>query len=367
VSDRWDDMTVPSRLQRSSRGRRRRMALGGVALVALIGLAAWLLRPSDAAGPAASGTASATGTATGAPVAPGGLLAMSVTGTDQALVAVVGSTGAQPPAALVLPPGVTVIVPGQGEATLEDVQQLPAPAMQTAVSNAVGVWTQHYLVTDLRGLERAIDGVAPIEVELPDVFTVGNDVFGPGDTPMTGAQAVAFVEAGDADTALRWSLVLEAMLGTSTPISFGGEVESDDAQGAAALLAGATDAVVEVAPVQIVGGSTAIPAQPAFDELVQGLFGVAPPVATVLQNGSGRPGADEAVARLLLPEGFRVVLSQNAETFDHQTTEITATGTEHMADAERARTALGLGVIQVSQVPSGLADVTIVVGKDFDG
>jgi hypothetical protein len=44
---------------------------------------------------------------------------------------------------------------------------------------------------------------------------------------------------------------------------------------------------------------------------------------------------------------------------------VIAGGDEHVADARRARRALGVGELGVTEVPSGLADITIVIGKDF--
>jgi hypothetical protein len=59
------------------------------------------------------------------------------------------------------------------------------------------------------------------------------------------------------------------------------------------------------------------------------------------------------------------VLSQNAATFGLATTDVIANGDENLAAAKAARKALGVGRVGVSQVPSGLGDITIVVGKDF--
>ena len=86
---------------------------------------------------------------------------------------------------------------------------------------------------------------------------------------------------------------------------------------------------------------------------------------TIVQNGSGEPGVGEAVAASIIPAGFRVVLSQNAQSFDVATTNIFANGVDHEADANRAKAALRVGRVRVSQVPSGVGDITIVVGKDF--
>ena len=84
-----------------------------------------------------------------------------------------------------------------------------------------------------------------------------------------------------------------------------------------------------------------------------------------MQNGNGAPGVGEQVARKIIPAGFRVVISQNAQSFDIPSTDIFANGKQNVGDAQRAREALGVGQVLASSVPSGVGDITIVVGKDF--
>ena len=76
---------------------------------------------------------------------------------------------------------------------------------------------------------------------------------------------------------------------------------------------------------------------------------------------------DSEVAAQLIPAGFRIVLSENADTFDYKTTEVIANGTENEAAAESALDAIGVGKITVSQISSGLADVSVTVGQDYHG
>jgi hypothetical protein len=73
------------------------------------------------------------------------------------------------------------------------------------------------------------------------------------------------------------------------------------------------------------------------------------------------------VAAQLIPAGFRIVLSENADTFDYKTTEVVANGTENEAAAAAALDAIGVGKITVSQISSGLADVSVTVGQDYHG
>ena len=82
-------------------------------------------------------------------------------------------------------------------------------------------------------------------------------------------------------------------------------------------------------------------------------------------NGSGVPGAGELVASKLVPGGFRIVASGNAQTFDHAETQIVATTARAETQADRVRGLLGVGTVVLGAGSSGLADITIVVGRDL--
>jgi len=88
-------------------------------------------------------------------------------------------------------------------------------------------------------------------------------------------------------------------------------------------------------------------------------------VPVVVLNGSGLPGVGELVAERLIPEGFRVVVSENAASFDHDVTAIVVADEADRPLAERVRDSLGVGEVQVGGPASGLADVTVVVGRDL--
>jgi hypothetical protein len=89
-------------------------------------------------------------------------------------------------------------------------------------------------------------------------------------------------------------------------------------------------------------------------------------VNVIVLNGSGLPGVGELVAEQIVPDGFRVVVSQNAANFDHDETLVVVGSADDVALGERVRDLLGTGSVNVS-VASGIAPVTIVVGKDFAG
>jgi len=362
-----DGRVEPSRTDRTEASIRRRRMYGliAVGVIVVLGLALTQVGGDDGAAAAPSSPPA------GSVSAPAGsspdLLAFSVTGAPKALLAVVGTSASGTPGALVLPSGMTIVVPGQGETVTEDVQALPGKSMQVGVSNAVGTWTDHYASMDLAQLGRAIDHAAGISANLPDAYPIGGTVLGPGPTHMTGDQVVTFLHAKTDDTDLRWAAVLDGLLQAAPDLTQADFTETDDASASAATLKAASGSETQVPPTQVVGGTALVAKQPDFDELVGRVFGTPVPVRTLVQNGSGAPGIGEAVGRDLIPAGFRIVLSENASTFDHATTTITSTGDDHLDDANRARQALGVGDVRVTQVPSGLADVAIVVGSDFKG
>jgi hypothetical protein len=120
-------------------------------------------------------------------------------------------------------------------------------------------------------------------------------------------------------------------------------------------------------PVVDLGAGLLRPDTEAVESLVEDRFVLsgADEVRFVVLNGVGTPGVGEEVARLLVPEGYRLMSSGNASTFDHQETKIIASSEEDFAAAERARELLGVGRVFQGFQPAGLADLTIVVGHDF--
>jgi hypothetical protein len=355
----------PSRAQRSQGVQRRwriqALVIGAVVLLVVL----WLvLRSSGGESSTGSPTPSATPSATVAE-GPASLLAFSVTGAPNALLATVGAGGGLPSAGVVIPPSLSLVMPGAGEMSSEDLQALPGDSMRVGVSNVDGAWNGHYAVMDLPRFASVIDREGGLNVDLQDVYTSGATVLGPGPTHLTGQQVQSLLRAQADDTATRWADVLTAFLAGQPALSANDFTDTDDAQQAATILGGGA-AEVQIMPTQVVGGTALIAAQPDMDELMTQVFGVPTPMRAEVRNGNGEPGVGQSVGTQLIPAGFRIVLSENADTFDHQITQIIAAGTENEPAAEEASNALGIGKVIVSQVPSGLADVTVIVGHDYN-
>jgi hypothetical protein len=59
------------------------------------------------------------------------------------------------------------------------------------------------------------------------------------------------------------------------------------------------------------------------------------------------------------------VAFQNLSTFDQEETQVVASSSEFLAAAHRAQRLLGVGSVYRTDQPTFLADVTVIVGKDF--
>lgn len=349
-----------SRLRRWERERRRR----GIEL--LVTVAVVVLGVAYAS-TQIDGTVAADGRGTSSPSvsnAPA-LLVLSFTGAPKPLLAIIGTVGS-PPAAMGVPQGLRLEVPGAGELTTRRVAALPGPGLQAALSNVVGAWATHYAVTDLPRVAALFDREGGLRVQLPDPVPVGTDVLGPGAVTMTGPQVAAYLGAEGQNTFTRWEVVLSGMLASPPRLRAGDLTETDDFGGAQATLDGATGGRLETLPVKVGSAAIRIIDYAALDRLMADRFGVKrTPVPVIVQNAVGIAGVGEDVGRLLIPKGFRVTLSQNAVSFGLKRTQITALGEDNLGDARRVRAALGVGRIAVSQVASGFGDVQIEVGKDF--
>ena len=122
------------------------------------------------------------------------------------------------------------------------------------------------------------------------------------------------------------------------------------------------------------GGVTYRPAAEGIEQLVTGTLagsvpsgGGADAVRVQVLNGVGTPGIGQAVDRRLEGAGFRIVLTDNARSFDFVDTRILVyrEDEESMAAAREVQRLLGVGSIQISRQPQSVVDLTIVVGADF--
>ena len=122
-------------------------------------------------------------------------------------------------------------------------------------------------------------------------------------------------------------------------------METDDGRVAAAVLIAAEGAAVQPLPTVTVIPGALRPDYELIPDLMARTFGAPyqPPVRLIILNGTGTPGVGESVAEHVIPNGFRIVASLNASTFDHEETLVVATSEEFEEAAERARALLEIG------------------------
>lgn len=346
----------PLRARRSARKRARRRLLA-------IGLAAGMLGAG-----AVGAIRLATRDASEHPAAPpagttGGVAVQRVVAFavwDEAAgpgyVAVLTAGGGQEPIAVVLPDATAVTIPGHGLGTVANATRSgDVTVVRATAENLLGVRVDDAIGMPLEALGPLVDSLGLLEVggELAD----GDDV----------VRYLSHRRGRPApERVARWQEVLGSLLTTARG-------RADDLGGIPARLRPvfASGAEVLALPTEEIGAGLVRPDVEGIEDLVAERFVAtdATPgtsaVRLVVLNGNGAPGVGEAVASILVPEGFRLVTNLNWETFDLETTQILAASREYLDEARLARRLLGVGDVFLDATQSGVADVTVVVGDDF--
>lgn len=288
-----------------------------------------------------------------APAATAGLALLVVRTDEGPLPVVVGSTGFDTTGALVVPPATLVVVPGQGESTVGDALELPPREAATAVSNLLGVWIDDYATLDAAGLAAIVEEGGGVDI---------------GGDAATGQDVADLLVQPEAGGVAALQIVLEAMFAAELEWT---TTDLADAERPGSIVDALSAAAGSEVPIlqtdEVAAGVFRASPEQVTDGVVDAFGGPATAaVPVIVLNGNGIPGIGEAVAEAILPGGFRVAVSQNASDFDHAETLIVVGSPDDVALAERVRDLLGVGSVSVS-VGSGIAPVTVVVGKDFTG
>jgi LytR cell envelope-related transcriptional attenuator len=314
----------------------RSPARSAIALLALAGAATgvlWQLRGGE--GPAGPATRSAVLVVVRLPSGP--------------LVAAVASGGERSGSAIAIPTTSAVTVPGQGQSTVAEAAALPGAPAAAAMSNLLGVWIPHYAMMDASTLAARVDregGLSLFEKHLDGRGVVS-----------------ALGERGRSAT---WLEVMRALLWSADPWRPTDFTDVDHPATVDELLTSVGRPRVTPLPTSRVPGGV-----PQIDDAraqaILGAFGrtTSAPTPVVVLNGGGVPSVGQSAAAQLIPAGFRIVDSGNASSFGYRTTLVVASTEDDRAFAERAQAALGVGRVSVAGAPTGLASVTIVLGKDY--
>lgn len=310
-------------------------------------------------------------------------------------------------AALLLPVGTLVDIPGVGLDRLGLAQQYGGPALaQATVENLLGIEIDEIAIVDERGLGTMLGRAGGFSVTVPERLVTRADDgtaqvrFEPGEQFLDGrrlAEYWGFTARGEDELSAfsRQQQVLTRWLdeltdeATFEAVVAGGMPQLDttaDREWVRQLLADLVDARraealrVTLLPVESFGGegpdggSTFRPRTEAIGALIADLFGGSVPATGAggalrvqVLNGVGVPGVGELVDRRLGGGSFRVVLTDNARDFDFAETRILVydESSRSMQAAELVQERLGVGTIQVSRQLQSVVDLTIVVGADF--
>ena len=267
--------------------------------------------------------------------------------------AVVGSTGQRRHGAIVVPTELSVLLPGQGDGTVGEALGLEPRQAATTIANLLGVWVDHHVTIPGSGLAALVDRVGGIDV---------------GGSRLNGRAVLTFLEESGEGGASAFALVLGGLLAAAPGWEQEDLAAADSAPEVVEALTASAGADVRVLP---------------SEEVAEGIFRVGPQevravvveafggpdrevVPVIVLNGSGEPGIGELVAERIVPGGFRIVVNENASAFDHEETLVVVGSADDVALGDRVRDLLGVGSVSVS-VSSGIAPVTIVVGRDFGG
>jgi LytR cell envelope-related transcriptional attenuator len=278
-----------------------------------------------------------------------------------AFVTILASGGGIEPVAVGVPTHTVVSIPGHGLGTVADAARTgDAQLVSTTVQNVLQVGFDADVATTTADLRALIDRAGGIDI---------------GTEHLTGRQAIAYLLGGEEESPelrfLRWQEIVGGLLASleNRPDALQGIVPEEALPVFVAVASSETD-VLEL-PVQDVGAGLARPVPESVAALVAERFVVAgqtgSEVRLVVLNGNGIPGIGEAVTRALVPAGFRLVSSQNAPAFDVKTTTIVASTEEFLDEARLARELLGVGDVYLGEQPTGVADVSVVIGRDFGG
>jgi hypothetical protein len=385
---------------------RRRRTLGlALGIVLLLGLGAagflhreWIAaRGGDAADLVAGWSTKLTDLAAALPEAE--IESRTVSAESRSMLVILGSGEADSafaliavsptgvPAVVVLPRTLLVSVPGFGEFRLVDALVFEgADLAALAVTNQFGVRIDQVISLDSGSVSTGMPGPVSVDLTSP-LFAQGPS--GVERLVPAGPSVVSpdllerlLVEAGDGDPfefiqrqGAAWRAILEQVAAdprvADRVLAEGGGTSAADLLLSAAAHRAGVVATIPVERAESVTGSGLAPVSGRSDAFVAERLGhlliraEGRPRIEIL-NGNGRIGTTRVVAEVLVRNGFRLIRTDNADTFDHDTTLVIAQGDHAAAAAREIVELLGRGSLFLEvRAPSGVVDVSIIVGDDI--
>lgn len=350
-----------------------------VVVVAAAGAAVNAVAGDDSPGPA-SGATAASPASDRASVAP-------VTGPRTALIVQAGSdgnaasltvlaTGPRTHELVLVPPGTMTEVPSFGLESVGSALSLGGvDLLQATVENLIGVTFDDVVVVDDARLRDLVANAGDLTVDLPQPVSTrwdaGRTVIAPTDV---GTLWAAPAETNDLARLARQQAFWEAWLA---------RLRRDRRALPGGSLRPYLDALrrssvgIDLLPVEALDAGGGSELYKAHEDELEALVRSALPDAAArgrsarprvqVLNGTGAVGVAQSVTLRLVqaPVRARVAYTGNADSFDHDETQVVFYDRSHQAVAEAVRDALGAGRVVLSRAPLGIVDITVVVGRDF--
>jgi hypothetical protein len=288
---------------------------------------------------------------------------------------------------VVFPPELTATVPGYGDFKLEDTVRFEDAALTAlTLSNILGIRIDATVGIDTDQLALALG--SPLTVDLPTDAVVpsgdGGTILAERGQAQLQPSVVAAVLAtqGDSDP-LTWlerqGAVWEAIFASDQRAQFIDALSGFAGAGEDAgipLRAVAAGAPVSVGSPPVTGIGIGTDEQLVLrgadaDAFVASRLdhlalrdGERPRVEVL--NGNGLPQTTRLVAETLVKRGFRVIRTDNADSFDYRDSRVIAQGRGNRLPGAEIVGLLGVGQLELEvRAPSGVVDVSIIVGEDI--
>jgi len=319
-----------------------------------------------------------------------GSLLMIVTDDDGAgaAFAVLTRSSDGPLTLAVIPPSLYDLLPGYGQFPLSDTTLFEDEDLAVmALENVLGIQIDAVAAVPVAEFADLLGG--SIAVDLPNQLVVEQDdgvivvVAGEGAAARSAEQlADIFTLQGSSDSldylerqAAAWEGLVVHLAGDSQRLDRVTALAGAGSAIAEGLIVAEGEGLeVTLIPVTVTGagddqGFTASQAdiRPFVERRMPHLAqSVAVRPRVEILNGNGRLGTTRSVANVLIDQGYHVVRTDNAESFEFETTVVVAQGRENADAARRAVTVLGVGDLQLElRAPSGVVDLSIIVGQDI--
>jgi hypothetical protein len=372
---------VADRRRRRRRDRSAQLTVLGVATVAgMIGALTASPHIAAAANPVHQSAAALPS----APVVPPRTLLfghVGPTGRLDLLVAFGWDGGGRIGTAMLIPPTTLVEVPALGQEPLSDVTALASPALLPIVlANALDLRFSSVALFNDAQLASVFAAAGPFDVDFPIRVQAedggGSLVFNAGVHRIQPSDAVRLLVAQNTDALTHLVTVGAVLDGWRHKLTLSMPARATIATDRRVLPlviradAAVADVTLPVDPLSSGAQTRYELRQPDATQAITQAFpafviGPGPRPRVELLNGVGDVGVTQQVAARVVPAGAQVTLTGNVANFGVRTSLVVYYDPSQLAAAKRLAAALGVGRVAHSAEPIGVADITIVVGKDF--